>query len=340
MAGENVTAVVLAAGKGTRMKSRHAKVLHEIFFSPMIHHVLDALAPLGLAQTVVVTGHQRERVEAALAGYPVSFAEQKEQLGTGHAVLAARREINGAGGPVLILCGDTPLVRSETLAALVNTHLESGAVLSLMTTHLDDPTNYGRIVTDDEDRILGIVEEKDASEAARQIREINAGIYCVESAFLLDALGRVGTDNKQGEVYLTDIVGIARSEGHEVRRFLCADADEVLGVNSRVELALAHASLQDRRNRQLMADGVTLLNPATIAVEKTVAIGADTVVYPNVQIGGESVIGSDCVIGPGTVIRDCRLGNGVVVGPLAYLEGAEFADQQIVPPHSGRTGPG
>ncbi len=332
----SVIAVVLAAGKGTRMKSRHAKVLHEIFFAPMIHHVLDALAPLDLARTVVVTGHQRERVEAALAGYPVAFVAQREQLGTGHAVLAAGREIAAAGGTVLILCGDTPLIRSATLAALVASHHASGAVLSLMTTCLDDPSNYGRIVTDKDGRILAIVEEKDASEAVRLIREVNAGIYCVEAGFLLDALARVGTDNRQGEVYLTDIVGIARGEGREVRRFVCEDAGEVLGVNSRLELAQAHVALCGRRNRELLAAGVTLLDPATVAVAKTVTVGPDTVLHANVEICGNSVIGRDCVVGSGAVIRDCRLGSEVVVGPHAYLEGGEVAAGEVIPPNGIR----
>lgn len=328
-----ITAVVLAAGKGTRMKSAQAKVLHEIFFAPMIHHVLDALQELDLHRIVVVTGHQREAVKAALNGYAVTVVEQLEQLGTGHAVLSAAQEIREDNGSVLILCGDTPLVRGRMLQTFITGHRDSGAVLSVMTTHLDDPTNYGRVVIDEAGDILRIVEEKDASESVRLIKEINAGIYCAAGAFLLDALNQVGTDNKQGEVYLTDIVGIAKKKGLPVHRVVCADPVEVMGVNSRNELAQAHLALQERRNRQLMTDGVTLLNPATTAVEKTVKIGNDTIIHPNVHLGGETVVGSGCVIGRSAVIKDCRLGDLVHVGPLAYLEGAVVGDGESIPPH-------
>jgi len=336
MSGSHVIAVILAAGKGTRMKSDQAKVLHEIFFSPMIHHVLDAVLGLDLAKTVVVTGHQRQRVEEALAGYPVAFAEQKEQLGTGHAVLAAQGEIASSGTTVLILCGDTPLIRSQTLQQFIDGHRQSGAILSVMTTILDDPTNYGRIVTGEDGQILSIVEEKDANDEVRAIREVNAGIYCVDGRFLLSALKRVGTDNKQGEVYLTDIVAIAKGDGCQVGRFVCGDADEVLGVNSRIELARAHACLQERRNLQLMTEGVTLLNPATIAVAKTVTIGRDTVIHPQVHISGVTTIGSGCRIGPGAVLYNCRMGNSVKVGPLVYLKDIDLADHQVIDPPSSR----
>ncbi|MDH4320884.1 MAG: NTP transferase domain-containing protein [Desulfobulbaceae bacterium] len=331
-----ITAVVLAAGKGTRMKSAQAKVLHEIFFAPMIHHVLDALQGLDLHRIVVVTGHQREMVQAALGGYAVTVVEQIEQLGTGHAVLSAAKEICEDDGTVLILCGDTPLIRGRMLQSFITGHRDSGAVLSVMTTRLDDPTNYGRVVTDAAGNILRIVEEKDASESVRLINEINAGIYCVDGAFLLDALKQVGTDNKQGEVYLTDIVAIAKSHGQPMHRVVCDDPVEVMGVNSRIELAQAHLALQERRNRQLMADGVTLLNPTTIAVEKSVQIGCDTIIHPNVHLSGESVVGSGCVIGCSAVLKDCRLGDKVHVGPLAYLEGVVVGDGEAIPPHHVR----
>lgn len=338
MQNKDVTAVVLAAGKGTRMKSDQAKVLHEIFFAPMVHHVLDALQDLSLAQTVVVTGHHRAQVQAALAKYSLTFVEQAEQHGTGHAVLCAEKEIVEGNGSVLVLCGDTPLIRSNTLQEFIDGHHESGATLSVMTTHLADPTNYGRIVTDNEGNILCIVEEKDASESARLINEINAGIYCVDGKFLLHALHQVGTDNAQGEVYLTDIVAIAKSEGLPMHRFVCDDEDEVMGVNSRIELAQAHLCLQERRNRQLMEAGVTLLNPSTTAIEKSVQIGCDTVIHPNVHLAGNSVIGNGCSIGRSVVLKDCQLGDRVTVGPLAYLEGVVLADEEIVPPHLVRHG--
>lgn len=333
---KNVTAVVLAAGKGTRMKSDRAKVLHEIFYVPMVHHVLDSLKELDLNRVVVVTGHQSDQVKSSLADYDVTFCYQSEQLGTGHAVLCTEGELAEDDGIVLILCGDTPLVRPGTLQRMIDQHYEDGATLSVMTTQLDNPTNYGRVITDDDGNILCIVEEKDANESARQIKEVNAGIYCVDSKFLFKALKQVGTDNKQNEVYLTDIVATANFDGKTLSRFVCPDSDEVMGVNSRVELAKAHFFIQARRNRQLMSEGVTLLNPAGIDIEKSVRVGGDTVVYPNVHIGGDTVVGKGCVIGRNSIIKNCRLGDRVVVGPLSYLEGVTIGNDEVIPPSQVR----
>lgn len=253
MITDSISALVLAAGKGTRMKSAKAKVLHDVFFVPMIHHVLDALAPLPLAETIVVTGHQSQEVRDSLESYDLLFAYQEEQLGTGHAVLAARELlVNLQSGAVLILCGDTPLIRTETLQEMLVQHFNQSARLTVMTTILDDPTNYGRIITDQQGNILRIVEEKDASVVQKKIQEINAGIYCVNIDFLYDALNRVGTDNQQGEIYLTDIIEIAEKSGLRVNKFICHDSDELLGVNSRGDLAVANKRLQERRNRQLI----------------------------------------------------------------------------------------
>jgi len=334
MSQSPVSALILAAGKGTRMKSDKAKVLHEVFFAPMIHHVLDAVAPLGLDATVVVIGHQREKVMSALADYRVLFACQDKQLGTGHAVLAARELLQARGGTVLILCGDTPLIRTVTLRDMLAEHACSDAVLTVMTTELDDPTNYGRILTDDRGGVQGIIEEKDASPVQRSIREVNAGIYCVQVDFLFQALREVGTDNSQGEVYLTDIVGLAHRSAQQVRRFLCVDPEEVLGVNSRIELAVAGARLRERRNRQLMADGVTLMQPETIAVEETVLVGNDTVVEPHVRVTGATVIGRDCLIESFCDIRACQIGDGVRIGAFAYLENCSIPSGETVPPRA------
>ena len=250
MGGKEVNALILAAGKGTRMKSDKAKVLHEVLAVPMVHHVIDAVIPLNPARIVLVVGHQHEAVRAALAGYVVSLVMQQEQLGTGHAVLAARDLLSGRNSQVLILCGDTPLIRTETLRAMLEVHGKSGATLTLMTTELDDPTGYGRVLKGPDGAVQGIVEEKDATEAQRRIREINAGIYLVEAGFLFAALDQVGTDNAQGEVYLTDIVGIAANTGVLVRTFHCANPEETMGVNSPIELAMANARMQARRGQQ------------------------------------------------------------------------------------------
>lgn len=333
MKNAKITAVVLAAGKGTRMQSSQAKVLHEVLYAPMIHHVLDALQDLDLHRTVIVTGHQQKNVKAALADHKVTFAKQDKQLGTGHAVLCAEKKIAKSSKNILILCGDTPLIQGQTLQKFINSHHESKATLSVMTTHLDNPTNYGRIVTDDDDNIICIVEEKDANEAARQITEINAGIYCVDRNFLFNALKQVGTDNKQREVYLTDIVAIAKRDELPLRRYICKDATEIMGVNSRIELAQAHFHLQKRQNNKLMTEGITILSPTTTAIEKTVRIAPDTTIHPNVHLSGATVIGKGCEIGRSTIIKDCHVGKNVTVGPMVYLEGVKIRDNETVPPH-------
>jgi bifunctional UDP-N-acetylglucosamine pyrophosphorylase / glucosamine-1-phosphate N-acetyltransferase len=328
-----ISALILAAGKGTRMKSEKAKVLHEVFFAPMIYHVLDAVQPL-FEQIIVVVGHQGREVQKALTGYQVLFAEQKIQLGTAHAVLSAENHLLGTGGTVMILCGDTPLIRTETLRLMLQEHFDAGDPLTVMTTILENPTHYGRIVTDGQGKVTRIIEEKDASSEQKQIREVNAGIYCAEIPFLLDSLREIGTDNKQGEFYLTDAVAVAVSKGKSVHRFLCADAEEVLGVNSRIELAQAHSCLQLRRNQQLMTAGVTLLQPASILAEKGVVIGSDTVIEPSVHLQGRTRIGCNCLIGSFVILRDTILADGVCVGAFSHLVGADIGQDEIIPPHT------
>ncbi|MEW6595796.1 MAG: NTP transferase domain-containing protein [Thermodesulfobacteriota bacterium] len=324
--------VVLAAGKGTRMKSDQAKVLHEVFFAPMVHHVLEALQPLALSGTFVVAGHQREAVEAALAPYAPVFVYQETQGGTGHAVLMTEAVLAGKPGTALILCGDTPLIRSETLQGMMLAHEAGGSPLTIMTTVLEEPTNYGRIVTDKVGRVVAIVEEKDATPEQRQLTEINAGIYCVDIAFLFEALKQIGTTNVQGEMYLTDIVALANHGGQRVNRYVCADCLEVLGVNSRVELAQAHTFLQARRNAGLMLAGVTLIHPETIAISHSVRIGRDTVIQPNVTISGETEIGQECRIDASVIIRNCRIGDGTVIGPLSVLEDVSVGPSERIAP--------
>jgi len=316
--------VVLAAGKGTRMKSDRAKVLHPVFFAPMICHVLEAVRSLAPAETVVVTGHQAERVEEVVsAAYAVRFVRQRQQLGTGHAVLTAEEVLGGKSGLVLILCGDTPLIRAETLQALVETHRRGGRVLTVMTAVVSDPSHYGRIVTNEQGGIERIVEAKDADAEQRAIREINAGIYCVDLPFLFAALKQVGTDNQQGEVYLTDIVAIARRQGCEVGRFVCPDPLEVTGVNSRVELAVANTIMQQRRNEALMLAGVTMIHPESIFVENSVQIGRDTEIHSHCLLAGQTVLGEACRLEPFCSLLDCRVGDGVCIKSFSNLQGQE-----------------
>jgi len=329
-----ISAVILAAGKGTRMKSSQAKVLHELNFLPMIHHVLDAVIPLDLHQVVVVTGHQRQVVEDSCKHYHVDFVEQMEQLGTGHAVLAVEHVVTDDVSVVMILCGDTPLIRTETLQSMISGHISSGHFLTVMTTEMDNPTNYGRILVDDRGYVTGIVEEKDASPDQKTIRDINAGIYLVNAEFLFASLKQIGTDNKQGEMYLTDIVALASAVEQPVHKFRCPDSEEVLGVNSRRELSMANSQLQARVLEQLMISGVSIDKPDTVTVEKSVCIGQDTVLCPNVYLSGKTIIGNNCTVEPFCYIADSEIGNNVTVGAGSYVKGATLVDDYILPPHT------
>ena len=330
MKNKQIKVIVLAAGKGTRMKSNKAKVMHEVFFAPMLHHVLNAIAPLSMQGIVVVTGHQAETIEESLRDFNVAFARQAQQNGTAHAVLSAEHLFSNFQGTVLILCGDTPLVRNETLQAMLAAHSSSKGILTVMTTQMTDPANYGRIITDDQGCLLRIVEEKDASAVEKKINEINAGIYCVDGTFLFKGLRAIGSDNRQGEFYLTDLIEIARSEGLAVNRHVCEDSDEVLGVNSRVDLAGAHRALQVRRNCQLMMAGITIIGPDSVDIALGVEIGPDCEIGRNVTISGRSVLGSECLVGPNTIIRDCQIGDQVKVGPLCYLENCNIEDHRMI----------
>ena len=247
---KHIIGLVLAAGLGTRMKSSRAKVLHEVLSKPMILHVMDTIKDLDLNYTYIIVGHQKEKVAELVCGHQAECIVQEKQLGTGHAVLCAEKEVQKTGGTVLILSGDVPLIKPETLKAMLAVHAHNNSVLTLMTTELADPTNYGRIIRNKKGNILGIIEEKDATADQKKTREINAGIYCVESDFLFNALKKVGTDNKQGEMYLTDIVKIAIDAGLQVDAFSGAGSAEVLGINSRLELAAANKYLQNQINRQ------------------------------------------------------------------------------------------
>ncbi|MGV1099525.1 bifunctional UDP-N-acetylglucosamine diphosphorylase/glucosamine-1-phosphate N-acetyltransferase GlmU [Thiovibrio sp. JS02] len=323
-----VIGIVLAAGKGTRMKSEKPKVLHEVFFAPMVHHVLDALSPLSLAKTIVVTGHMHRLVEEALADYRPAFVFQEKQLGTGHAVLACQEMLSSHAGPVLILCGDTPLIRPETLRDFLESHRCNASQLTIMTTEVADPSHYGRILSDSAGNVLSIVEEKDAGPEQKKIREINAGIYCVDAELLLSALVRVGSDNKQGEIYLTDIVGIATADGVRVQKYVCEDSGEILGVNSRRELALAHQALQARHLDFLMDSGVTIPQPHNVSIAKTVVIGRDSVIQPFVFLAGKTEIGCSVTIDSFVKINDCHIGDGCQIGAFTHLR------QEKVPPRT------
>lgn len=326
-------AIVLAAGKGTRMKSAQAKVLHPVFYQPMLRHVVDAALAAAVERIAVVIGHQQEAVQAVLADLPVETVLQEEQRGTGHAALCAQTACAGLD-QILILCGDTPLIQAETLAAMLAQHRQEQPALTLMTTRLSQPFGYGRILRSAQGAVQAIVEEKDASEQERAIEEINAGIYIADASFLFAALAQVGTDNSQGEIYLTDIVAIACREGKGVQAFVHQEAMDVLGVNSRVELAQAEAALQRRRNQDLMRSGVTMLCPKTTRVAPACTVGQDCLLHGQVSIEGESTLGPGCVVEQGVVIRDCRLGAAVRVGANSVLIGRHVMDGAEIAPLS------
>ncbi len=306
--------IILAAGKGTRMKSARAKVLHEVFYRPMLHHVLDSVAPLEAEKTIVIVGHQKEAVASIVEGWEVICCEQKEQQGTGHAVLSARPLLADFPGTIMIVNGDAPLLQGEHLQQMIAAHRASAARLTIMTTTLADPTNYGRVISDRSGAVQAIVEEKDADEQQRAIQEINAGIYSADAGFLFDALARVTTDNAQGEMYLTDIVGIGVADGLVINKFEHPHPAHVLGVNSRVELAQAQRELSGRRNHELLARGVAMLDPLTTSIGPGVTIGTGCCLGAAVTILGQSTIGDNCVIDPGVYIDNAQIGNGVKVG--------------------------
>ncbi len=325
--------VILAAGKGTRMKSSKAKVLHEVFYAPMLHHVLRATTALNTTKSIVVIGHQKESVQKSLRDFHVETVVQKEQLGTGHAVLCAEPAIDDMTGCTMILCGDTPLIRPETLSAMASQHCSANATLTVMTTILENPTHYGRIISDKDKNLFSIIEEKDADSEQKKIKEINAGIYCVNTQFLFTHLKNIGTNNSQGEVYLTDIVTEAVTEGLPVHKFINPSSQDVLGVNSRMELSQAHHELQLRRNRELMAAGVTMIQPETIQVSPDAEVGTDVLLHPGVAVSGNSVIGDCCEIHPGALLHNVVLGSSCTVGAYSCLNSCELSAKSTIPPH-------
>lgn len=326
--------VILAAGKGTRMKSNRAKVLHEVFYAPMVHHVLNATTLLQAHKTIVVVGHQRNTVKKSLAEFSVETVIQDEQLGTGHAVLCAEPSVDQMDGCVMILCGDTPLIRPETLQSMINQHKSQNSTLTVMTTILDNPTHYGRIITEDTGNIHSIVEEKDADTKQRKIKEINAGIYCIDTNFLFSHLKKIGTDNSQGEVYLTDIVTLAVAEKLPVHKFVNPDAQDVLGVNSRLELSQAHHELQMRRNHALMAEGVSMIQPVTIQISPESSLAKDVSLHPGVEITGSSSIASGCTLHAGALLHNVSVGQGATIGAYSCLKDCDIPENSTLLPHS------
>jgi bifunctional UDP-N-acetylglucosamine pyrophosphorylase/glucosamine-1-phosphate N-acetyltransferase len=319
--------LVLAAGQGTRLRSKKIKLLHGVAGRPMVEHVLDAALELRPQRLITVIGFQSDDVQAALAHTGSAFVLQREQRGTGHAVLQAARKVGrDPRGTLLILNGDLPTLRAATLRRLLATHRRSGAVLSLLTADLDDPAGYGRLVRDSRGRPQRIVEHRDADADERRIREINCGIYCARPDGLMRALRRLRPDNSQGEYYITDAVRLLLERGEKVVAVKHDDAEEVLGVNTRAELARAGTTLYARKAAALEAAGVTLLDAARSWIDPRARVGRDTVVYPDVIVEGATVIGEDCTLYPGSRVVDSRIGRRVQVKDHTVVLQSRVAD--------------
>jgi bifunctional UDP-N-acetylglucosamine pyrophosphorylase/glucosamine-1-phosphate N-acetyltransferase len=333
---ENVEVIILAAGLGTRMKSATIKILHRAAGRPIIDYVLDLAAEICDRPPVMVIGHQREAVQKQI-GDRARYAVQEQQLGTGHAVMQAMSLLGRdgvAGKRVLILSGDVPLTRPETLRRLIAEHEKSNNALTLLTMKLDDPAMYGRVVRDDNDAVMRIVEAKDASDDEKKIAEVNAGIYVFDGERLFENLSNLSTDNAQGEYYLTDLLGMLRNAGHRVGAVVVDDPIEAHGVNSRSDLATVESAIQRRVIAKLMRDGVTFRNPDTVVIDSTVSIGADTVVYPFVTLEGRTKIGEGCVVEPGVHLINVTVGDDVHLKTGTVAEDAIIEDEASVGPYA------
>lgn len=312
-----IGAIILAAGKGTRLKTELPKVLHEVCGRPMLAYVIDACRAAGVADCTVVVGYGKDKVMDMFAGdRELTWVEQREQLGTGHAVMVCREQLSGMDHTV-VLCGDGPLIRGETIKGLVDTHLREKCAVTLATAVLDDPAGYGRICRDASGSFLGIVEHHDASAEQRSIREINPSYYCFESPKLLRALDRLQPDNAKREYYITDCVGLLRGAGEKVVAITSVPPEDIFSINSRADLALVSRVMRDRVVQRWMESGVTVVDPGSTWIDARATIGPDTVLYPNVYVHGPVQIGGRCRIGPFACVRgEARLRDGSIVSPF------------------------
>lgn len=327
----DVVSLVLAAGKGTRMKSALPKVLHRVGGKPMVQHVLDAAKIAGATRNIVVIGFGADSVRDEV-GSQADFVVQAEQLGTGHAVMEAKELLAGYSGTVLVLCGDTPLLEGPMLGKLIEAHRAKQAVATVLTAHMPDPTGYGRVIRDAQGQVVKIVEQKDASADELQVAEVNTGIYCFECQALFTALAGITCTNAQGEYYLTDVIGLLVKEGASVWATAATDHQQTLGINSRVQLAEAEKILRNRKLIELMDNGVTIMDTASTFVDSDVVIGADTVIYPFTWLEGATTIGSNCSIGPNTRIADTTIGDNVCLH-FTYAHDCTVGDEVTVGPY-------
>lgn len=327
---ENLKAIILAAGEGTRMRSKKPKVLHEIFNRTMVDYVIDSARGCGAQQVCVVVGHKAEEVKAAIVGEGISFALQQEQKGTGHAVMMADSFI-APEKDILILYGDTPLIQGETLRRLTETHRQMNHSATVVSALVENPQGYGRIIRDEEGNFKRIVEQKDAAPEQLAVKEINTGIYIFKGAALRLALARLDNNNAQGEYYLTDCLELLCQGGDSVGAIIAEDAQEFFGVNSRMQLAEATKIMQKRINHRHMEQGVTIVDPDNTYIDSRVEIGMDTVLLPGCVLEGNTIIGEDCRIGPNSRLTDMKLGNGVTLQSTTAIESEIGSDTTVGP---------
>ncbi|TGA96523.1 bifunctional UDP-N-acetylglucosamine diphosphorylase/glucosamine-1-phosphate N-acetyltransferase GlmU [Sporolactobacillus shoreae] len=323
-------AIVLAAGKGTRMKSELYKVLHQICGKPMIRHVIDEIGQAQFSKTFVVVGHGAEDVRSCV-GEDAECILQKEQLGTAHAVLQASRQLGGLDGTTIVLCGDAPLITHETIEKLVDFQERQHADAAVLTATLDNPAGYGRVIRSESGSLAKIVEDKDATAEEKRVREINAGVYSFNNRLLFELLGKVGNDNAQGEYYLPDVIALLVKASRKVLALKTEHFEETVGVNNRIQLAAAEKYMRARINRKHMEQGVTLIDPDTTYLSADCSIGSDTVIYPGTVVKGHTQIGSGCTVGPHTEIIDCEIGSGTQVDQSVLEDSWIGNDVQIGP---------
>ncbi len=324
------SAVILAAGKGVRMCSNLPKVVHRVAGKPMVAHVADAVREAGVDRIVLVVGHGRHSVEELFPSGSVEFVVQEEQLGTGHALLQAQAKVS-QDDTILVLAGDTPLLQAGTLKTMIEHHRNSGAAATVLTTEVETPHGYGRIIRDPQGAFQSIVEEKDANPAQKLVREINSGMYCLQVKDAFAALAGIGTQNAQGEYYLTGILPILMGEGKKVEALLLDVEEDMYGINDRVQLAQAEKIIRRRKTESLMKSGVTIIDPPSTFIDNDVVIGIDTIIYPQTIIEGSTIIGTDCEIGPATRITSSRVGSQVTIENSRVKE-AEIGDECTIGP--------
>lgn len=343
-AAGRLSAVLLAAGAGTRMRSERPKPLHRLCGRPMLMYVVDSLAGTDVSQIAIVVGHKGEwvtkKIQEHAHSVQVDFVEQRVQRGTGDATLVGLIGLDDDDdeGDVLVLPGDTPLLRSETIARLVDHHRRTGAAATLLTAVMDDPTGYGRIVRGPDGSVRAVVEHRDATPEQLEIDEVNTSIYCFRRGLLAPALRRVTPDNDQGEYYLTDVIGVLSTTGHRVEAVVAEDPTETSGVNDRVQLSEAEAELRRRTNLELLRSGVTMLDPDSVYVDSTVEVGLDVTLFPGVILQGDTTVGSGSEVGPNTRLVDCTVGSECVVEQTT-ARGATIGDRAKVGPYAS-LGPG